>query len=520
MPSLDPASAPEIKPVSKAKLKRSTLKINEIIVENRQRIDYGELENLIESLRVHGLIQPIILSQDRRLIAGGRRLEAATRLGWTDIDVCYREVLSQDDLYILELEENIRRKDQTWQEVCLHIQTIHLLKKKLAAKDSLDWGQRETAALLGINSKSALYNSLEIAKELRAELGPDNKPLPTARFWSCSSLSEAWRLRLRDEEDAMNKELAARAQADSVPIEVFEEEQTALAEFEEVASCPDALAAERERYYSNHLNPPGSFEEYWEEKTKWAEQKRVEVHISSRFHHGDSIAFMNSNPSRFNHIITDMPYCINMAMLNQQNPHGGMTDIDTVEELHDVDYNLKLIADFFPAAYRCTKDNAFVITWCDQMLWQRIYDCAIAAGFAVQRWPIVWSKTSACMNQCAGFNTTKDVEIAIICRKKGATLCWQPQTSVITAGRDELCSDVGHPFAKPRAIWEFLTKLVSSEGQSILEPFMGRGSGVISMLDMKRNVMGCELDEAHFNAGVENIKRLHYLKINPNFQFK
>lgn len=510
----------ETKPVPKSKLKRSTLKINEIIVENRQRLDLGDLDDLKESIKLHGLIQPVVVNQSRRLIAGGRRLEAHNQLGLESIDVVFIETLTEDEAYILELEENIRRKDQTWQEQCLHIQTIHLLKKKLAAKDSDDWGQRETAALLGIASKSVLYNSLEIAKLLRAELDANNQPLDSARYWKCDSLSEAWRLRLRDEENAINAELAKRAQAAAVPVEVFQEEQAALAEFEETASCPDALAEERERYYSNPLNPPGSFEEYWAEKTAWAEQKRVEVHISSRFHKGDSIEFMMSNPDRFDHIITDIPYGIDMAMLNQQNPHGGMVDIDTVAELHDVDYNLKLISDFFLAAYECTKDNAFVVTWCDQMLWQFMYDHAIRAGFAVQRWPITWVKTSACMNQCAGFNTTKDTEIAIVCRKKGATLCWQPQTSVITAGRDELCSDVGHPFAKPRAIWEFLAKLVSSEGQSILEPFMGRGSGVISMLDMKRNVFGCELDDAHYNAGLENVKRLHYLKINPNFQFK
>jgi DNA modification methylase len=209
-----------------------------------------------------------------------------------------------------------------------------------------------------------------------------------------------------------------------------------------------------------------------------------------------------------------------MAMLNQQNPHGEFKDIDTVEELHDVKYNLQLIADFFPAAYKTTKDKAFVITWCDQMLWQYMYDHATKAGFQVQRWPITWVKTSSCMNQCVAYNTTKDTEIAMVCRKKGATLARQPATSVISTGKDDLCSDVGHPFAKPHLIWEFLANLCSLEGQSILEPFAGRGSGVISLLRCNRNVFGVELDEAHFNALIENTKSLFYLKLNPNATFK
>ena len=154
------------------------------------------------------------------------------------------------------------------------------------------------------------------------------------------------------------------------------------------------------------------------------------------------------------------------------------------------------------------------------MLWTFMYHCAIDAGFSVQRWPITWVKTSACINQAAQYNTTKDTEIAIICRKAGATLAKNPQTSVITAARDELCEAVGHPFAKPFEVWKFLTEAVSIEGQHILEPFMGRGSGVISMLRLNRLVTGVELDIPHYNAALENVKTLHYLKLNPNYEFK
>jgi DNA modification methylase len=503
-------------------MQRLTLPINEIKVENRQRLDLGDLTELIESIRIYGLIQPIVVSQEKRLIAGGRRLASCIALGRTDVDVVFRETLSEDELYILELEENIRRKDETWQERTLHILTIHLLKQKVSALDSTSWGQRETGELLGIKSKGQIAWAICIAQKLREELNPDKSVKPDARFWHCDSLSDAWRLWCRDQEDIFRAELALRSAKDAVPAEFFAEEMVNLAEFETVESSVDLLSAERERYYSNHLNPPGSFDSYWEEKQKWAEQLRNTIHLSNKFHNVDSIAFMNhpDNASRFDHVITDIPYGIDMDMLNQQNQHGGMQNIDTVEELHDVQYNKQLIADFFPAAFKCTKENAFVITWADQMLWQFMYDCAIKAGFAVQRWPITWCKTSNCMNQCAGFNTTKDTEIAIVCRKKGATLVWQPATSYIEASRDELSEAIRHPFAKPFAVWERLLQMTSLEGQLILEPFMGGGSGVISMLRMNRNVIGCELDVNHFNEGVENVKTLHYRKINPNYQFK
>ncbi len=148
-----------------------------------------------------------------------------------------------------------------------------------------------------------------------------------------------------------------------------------------------------------------------------------------------------------------------------------------------------------------------------------MYDLAIAAGFKVQRWPITWDKTHSCMNQTAQFNFTKSTEIAIVCRKGRATLVTPQARCIVSASRDDLCRDIGHPFAKPRAIWEYLANAVSIEGQLILEPFAGRGSGVISMLGIKRNVVGVELQEAHYNALLENVKTQHFLKLNPNLKF-
>src|SRR5439155_11365606 len=123
-------------------------------------------------------------------------------------------------------------------------------------------------------------------------------------------------------------------------------------------------------------------------------------------------------------------------------------------------------------------------------------------------------------NQCVAYNTTKDYELVIVARKKGSVLAKQPNTSIVSCGRDELCNEIGHPFAKPFDAWRFLVECVSIQGQVILEPFAGRGSGVISMLKLDRNVYAVELDASHYNALLENVKSLFYLKLNPNFVFK
>ncbi|MGQ0712636.1 MAG: ParB/RepB/Spo0J family partition protein [Gemmatimonadaceae bacterium] len=73
-----------------------------------------ELAELTASLEANGLLQPIVVrpagQNSYQLIAGERRLRAATQLGWADIPVVVRDI---DDrtLLTLALVENLQRAD-------------------------------------------------------------------------------------------------------------------------------------------------------------------------------------------------------------------------------------------------------------------------------------------------------------------------------------------------------------------------------------------------------------------------
>lgn len=73
-----------------------------------------ELSELEDSLRASGLLQPISVrpvDQGRfELIAGERRLRAATRLGWTSIPAIVKE-LDNREMLVLALVENLQRSD-------------------------------------------------------------------------------------------------------------------------------------------------------------------------------------------------------------------------------------------------------------------------------------------------------------------------------------------------------------------------------------------------------------------------
>jgi ParB family chromosome partitioning protein len=79
----------------------------------RQDFDPVELLALRDSLRAHGLLQPLVARRvdDRfQLIAGERRLQAATQAGWSHVPVL---VVEADDREVAELAivENLQRKD-------------------------------------------------------------------------------------------------------------------------------------------------------------------------------------------------------------------------------------------------------------------------------------------------------------------------------------------------------------------------------------------------------------------------
>jgi len=108
-------------------------KISEIKIEKRIRKDYGDIEGLAQSIKEHGLLQPIVITPDGTLIAGERRLEAVKLLGWTEIKTCITTVLDREEQLLCEIAENEKRKEFTPSERVAYgkeLEQIQTLKAK------------------------------------------------------------------------------------------------------------------------------------------------------------------------------------------------------------------------------------------------------------------------------------------------------------------------------------------------------------------------------------------------------
>ena len=137
--------------------------------DERQRRAIDDIDVLADSIRRLGLIHPIVITRDTGLVAGERRLAACRKLGWTHIASQYTDEVDPLTLQCIELEENVKRKDLTWQEQCLAIADYHDLRATnfVPTEDKKKWSHEDTAEALGLTQPHVTRNVL-VAKELRA----------------------------------------------------------------------------------------------------------------------------------------------------------------------------------------------------------------------------------------------------------------------------------------------------------------------------------------------------------------
>jgi ParB/RepB/Spo0J family partition protein len=152
------------------------VEMSDIIFEEskRGRIEYGDIDELAKSIKEQGLINPLTvystnLEPPYELLAGGRRYKALELLGATLVSVrVYDGELSDKEMKLIELYENLKRKDLTHIEVATMTSMVHetlqsIHGPKSPGRFSQGHSTRDTARLLGI-SQQTVNDNLKIAK--------------------------------------------------------------------------------------------------------------------------------------------------------------------------------------------------------------------------------------------------------------------------------------------------------------------------------------------------------------------
>lgn len=122
----------------------------------RQEFDQEALEELGESIKTHGLLQPVVVRRGAigyELIVGERRLRACRHLGWEVIPAIVRDVEDREAAE-LSLIENLQRSD-------LHVFEVAEGYERLLTEFALT--QEELATKLGI-SQANIANKIRLLK--------------------------------------------------------------------------------------------------------------------------------------------------------------------------------------------------------------------------------------------------------------------------------------------------------------------------------------------------------------------
>jgi DNA modification methylase len=151
------------------------------------------MQDFIYSIREKGIIQPITVTPDYVLVAGGRRLRACQELGMETIPCIIRKIEDELDYREIELIENAARKELTWHEQARLEKRIYDLRIAKNPRWTL-----EMQGELSDTVKSAIHRRIELANAI--DLIPELASLPTQK--------EAWKRYHEIQEDAVVASLA------------------------------------------------------------------------------------------------------------------------------------------------------------------------------------------------------------------------------------------------------------------------------------------------------------------------
>lgn len=508
-----------------------TIPLSSIDEGVRTRKDYGDLSGLKSSLTSLGQIHPIVLfnklnntssPQPFLLVAGGRRFRAMKELGATMLHEGLEGVLEpgrfayivkdhqgEDVLKEAELDENLYRLKPKWTEDVLLISDIHAAKR---AKEGSRWTQYQTAALLGPGyGKASISYYLQIAKLIRSD---------DTQIIQCEGVTDAIAVMIKRKEDEALAEMQRRTQGttalstasfldvinlggprNTVP---FNFQKTPEAGKEGDATCQSSTTQDVIVPNVGETGPTSD------------PSAPVTIPLSRMFLCADSLIVMSEMPpSSIDHVVTDIPYGIDMKNLDT------MQNIEDVSAEHDVKANVSLMEPFLAQSFRLVKSGGFCVFFYDLDWHEYLQSTAEMIGWKVQRWPLIAYKTSACQNNAAQYNFTKNYESIMVLRRDEKTVLRSQQPTSVWMG--DFAAErrlYNNPFAKPFTLWKWIYDAISFPGQSTLDPFCGEMSACRAAVNCGLVPFGIELKEQHFLRGLELMKGVYSLLHSSNVRFE
>jgi len=225
---------------------------------------------------------------------------------------------------------------------------------------------------------------------------------------------------------------------------------------------------------------------------------------STRFqvYHEDSERWALEQPDRqFDVIIADPPY--GMGADNFGSAEEGGVGAHGYEDSAEV---LDKILTWFPSeSFRLTKDEAHLYVFCDIDRFFDWRDCLEESGWTVFRTPIIWVKPTGYRTPWIDSGPQRKYEL-IVYAKKG-----DKKVNMIAADVIQVSSPgmgLGHPAAKPPALYAELLRRSTSPGDKVLDPFCGTGPIFGAAHQLNCLAVGVEKQQHYYGESLRTIATL------------
>lgn len=447
------------------------ISLDKIVIKaerQRQEFDPQALQDLVSSIEATGLMHPIVLRQegpDLVLVAGERRLKAMTQIyelggsfkcdGETVIEglIPYSNLgeLSLLDAEEAELDENLKRKDLTWQEHAAAVARLHKLRQdqkdviwQNAPEDAVPQQQSYADTALEILGKSEGGYQDTVRKEILV-----SKHLANPAVAKAKSADEAFKILKKQEEAAKNVELA----------------RTVGASF------------------------------------------NADLHTLLNV---NCLAFMaecaeGPEEGKFDVILTDPPYGMGADQFGDAG--GKLAGIehrydDSPEAWRD------LMGLWTTLSYEVCKPQAHAYVFCDIDMFHELKALMQKAGWYVFRTPLINHKMNSGRVPLPDQGPRRQYEI-ILYAIKGKKQTTHIYPDVISTSADE---NFSHGAQKPVALYQNLLQRSVRPGDRVLDTFAGSGTIFEAANGFKCAATGTELNPEYYGMCLARIARCKALE--------
>lgn len=433
-----------------------TITISQIVLGTRIRVDLGNIDELSDSIRQFGIIQPIVIERHTRiLVAGGRRLTACKRLGWTELvhgrDFIWRDEESEHQRKAVELEENIKRKSLTWTEeleakkaLLEHLQAIHGVSYKKPTQADVASGA-DTG--MSINKLSALLGESQATTSRDLQIADAISKFPA--------------LKKLDSKGAAFQKMKVFGTVLSVGLAALTkktQEQKDEARISLETGLPIVHKAE-EKF---------------------------------RLYEGDFRDNISKIPDQTIDLLhTDLPYGADIEKMSAHSSSGATAGNNNSWDSRD--NIISLLPRIAQESYRILKSNAYAVFWFGFNYYAELMDALKSAGYTGSPVPVIWVKnTKSGENPLTRYSNSYEAAIVAV---KGSPVMMRPGKGNIKVFPTVPPKDKTHVAEKPvELIKDIIQDLVPS-GANIVDFFAGTGSTGVAAIGVSCFPILFEIDK-------------------------